>query len=394
LVRWVWSGAVGIDRFTVTGLLREPSPDLRLVVTDPGGVEVARSGSVVVDDVDVPVRFTVEDLDPATEYRYVLESEGVPDEVRSGTVTTFPEGPAALTLAFGACARTNSDGAVFDAIRGVDPDLYVIMGDLHYRNIDQNDPSLFAAAYNQVHDSPGQSRLYRDVPIAYVWDDHDFGPNDSDSRSTSRPAAWASYRDHVPHYELTTGSEGSINQAFTVGRVRVLMLDTRSHRLAEEGVMLGEEQLEWLFAELLAARDTHALTLVVSPNAWIGTAEAGADHWGGFADERERIGEFLATNAIVNLVLISGDSHMVAIDDGTNSGYGGHRGFPVLQAAALDRPGSVKGGPYSHGTFPGGGQFGVVEVTDEGGDRIEVELIGLDWEGTVLTSLTTSFVVP
>ena len=155
--------------------------------------------------------------------------------------------------------------------------------------------------------------------------------------------------------------------------------------------MLGEKQLGWLFDELLAARDTHALTILVSPNAWIGSAEEGADHWGGFADERDRIGAFLVDNAITNLVLVGGDAHMVAIDDGTNSGYGGHDGFPVLQAAALDRPGSEKGGPYSHGTFPGGGQFGVIEVIDNGGDRIEVELIGLDWKGTVLTNLTTTF---
>ena len=391
LVRWAWSGAVETDRFTITGLLRDPSPDLHLVVTNPEGVEVARSESVVIDDVNVPVRFTVEGLEPATEYRYVLESRGVPDDLRAGTVTTFPDGPASLTLAFGSCARTNSDGAVFDAIRDVDPDLYVIMGDLHYRNIEQNDPALFAAAYSQVHDSPGQSLLYRDIPIAYVWDDHDFGANDSDSRAVSRPAAWTSYRDHVPHYDLVTGSEGSIQQAFTVGRVRVLMIDTRSHRLEEAGTMLGEEQLGWLFDELLAARDTHALTILVSPNAWIGSAEEGADHWGAFADERDRIGGFLAANAITNLVLVGGDAHMVAIDDGTNSGYGGHDGFPVLQAAALDRPGSEKGGPYSHGTFPGGGQFGVIEVTDDGGDRIGVELIGLDWKGTVLTNLTTTF---
>ena len=63
-------------------------------------------------------------------------------------------------------------------------------------------------------------------------------------------------------------------------------------------------------------------------------------------------------------------------------------------SSRIDRPGSVKGGPHSHGQFPGGGQFGVVEVTDDGGDTIEVELIGLDWEGTTLTSFTTDFEVP
>lgn len=63
--------------------------------------------------------------------------------------------------------------------------------------------------------------------------------------------------------------------------------------------------------------------------------------------------------------MVSGDAHMAALDDGSHSGYSGsgHPGFPVLQAGALDRPGSIKGGPYSHGTFPGGGQFGTITIT-------------------------------
>ena len=395
-VEWVWVGAVDTDGFTVTARMSEPSTSLRLIVTDQSGREVARTEPATIpgDQLDTPVRVTVDDLEPATEYRYRFESEGIADEVRAGTVTTFPDGAASLRIAFGACARTGTNGVVFDAILGVDPDLYVITGDIHYRDIGKNDEDRFASAYDGVHESPARSALYRSVPIAYVWDDHDYGRNDSDSKSASRPAAWATYRTHVPHYDLPVGSDGSIQQAFTIGRVRVVMLDTRSHRLESDGTLLGSEQLEWLKAELLAARDTHALTVLVTPTAWIGAPEAGADHWGAFASERAGIGSFLADNAIDNVVLVGGDAHMVAIDDGSNSGYGGHDGFPVLQAAALDRRGSVKGGPYSHGTFPGGGQFGIVEVTDDGGDQIDVELIGLDWEGELLTSLETSFAVP
>lgn len=87
--------------------------------------------------------------------------------------------------------------------------------------------------------------------------------------------------------------------------------------------------------------------------------------------------------------MLAGDAHMVALDDGTNSGYGpSGKGFPVLHASALDRPGSVKGGPYSDGTFPGAGQFGLLRVTDTGGKSITVELSGQDWTGRVLVSRT------
>ena len=395
LVEWVWAGAVDTDGFTVVARLGEPSPALELVVADADGREVARTEprAVTADQIDRAVRLSVDDLDPATEYRYRFESEGLADDVRAGTVSTFPEGPASLTIAFSGCARNDSNGVVYDTILAADPDLYVITGDLHYRNIGANDERRFAAAFDEVHGSPAQSALYRAVPIAYVWDDHDYGLNDSDSTSASRPAAWASYRDHVPHYELPAGTGGSIQQAFTIGRVRIVMLDTRSHRLESDGTLLGPEQLDWLEAELVGARDSHALIVLVTPTAWIGAAEAGADHWGAFAAERAHIGAFVAEHDIDNVVLVGGDAHMVAIDDGSNSGYGGHEGFPVLQAAALDRPGSVKGGPYSHGTFPGGGQFGIVEVTDDGGDRVGVELIGLNWRGEVLTSFETTVAV-
>jgi hypothetical protein len=91
--------------------------------------------------------------------------------------------------------------------------------------------------------------------------------------------------------------------------------------------------------------------------------------------------------------MVAGDAHMVAIDDGSHSGYaaGGGGGFPVVHAAALDRPGSLKGGPYSEGAFPGGGQFGLLTVHDDGGDEVAVTLRGLTWEGVELASLTLTY---
>ncbi len=65
-------------------------------------------------------------------------------------------------------------------------------------------------------------------------------------------------------------------------------------------------------------------------------------------------------------------------------------GFPVLHAAALDRPGNVKGGPYSNGEFPGGGQYGMVDIVDDG-DGILVTLSGHTWDGDELVAQTFSF---
>jgi hypothetical protein len=202
------------------------------------------------------------------------------------------------------------------------------------------------------------------------------------------------YRQAVPHHGVDGDPQTSIAQAFSVGRVRFILTDTRSQRTAE--TMLGEEQLAWLLDELLVASETHALVVWGNPTPWISSAGPGADDWSAFPQERQAIADTIAAAGMTNLVMVSGDAHMVAIDDGANSGYAadGSPGFPVLHAAALDRRGSEKGGPYSHGTFAGGGQYGLLEIEDDGGQVVTVTLSGHDWQGQELVSHELQIEVP
>ena len=223
------------------------------------------------------------------------------------------------------------------------------------------------------------------MPVAYVWDDHDWGG--ADFTVPGRNAAMETFRRYVPHYPLGS-TTSSVYQAFSIGRVRFVMTDSRSSRVptGEEPTMLGPEQKQWLLDELLAASATHALTVWVNPVPWISSEEP-VDDWNGFPDERAEIAEFIAANDLASgMCMVSGDAHMVALDDGTNSDYStsGGAGFPVLHAAALDRPGSRKGGPYSHGAFPGGGQFGHLAVQDDG-ERLRLVLSGHNWRNEELT---------
>jgi hypothetical protein len=88
-------------------------------------------------------------------------------------------------------------------------------------------------------------------------------------------------------------------------------------------------------------------------------------------------------------VIVGGDAHMVALDDGSHADYSGtgRARLPVVHGAALDRHSEVKGGPYSEGVHGGGGQFGTMAVEDDG-TRIRVTLEGRDWRGDVLVAGT------
>ena len=152
-------------------------------------------------------------------------------------------------MAVASCARTGSSGAVYDAIRALSPDLFLVTGDLHYGNIDRNSVGLFRNVLGRSLRAPAQAALYRSTPVAYMWDDHDYGANDADASSPSRSAARPAYREDVPSYPLAAGDgDEAIYQAFTIGRVRFVLTDTRSERT--EDTMLGERQLSWLEQEI------------------------------------------------------------------------------------------------------------------------------------------------
>ncbi len=389
VVDWILVGGVSTDRATVTARL-ESTPDgpVSLLVSTEAGLGDPRSVRASADPHGV-VRFEVDGLDPARRYHVGIET-GARTPIEEATFTTFDDGPMSFTIAAGSCARVGSNGAVYDAIAALDPALFVAAGDFHYANIERNDVSAFREVFDYTLSRPGQSVLYRRTPIAYVWDDHDYGGNNADATSAARPAAMSTYRQYMPHYGLA-GPDAPIYQAFTMGRVRVILTDVRSARSPAGQVddadktMLGDEQQRWFEEQLLAADGAYPLIIWVNPVPWVGEAALGLDDWRGYSTERAEIADFIADNDIDGLLMVSGDAHMVAIDDGTNTDYSasGEGGFPLLHAGALDRPGHVKGGPYSHGAIGGGGQFGVVDVTDDG-TTVTVRLEGRTWNGVEL----------
>jgi hypothetical protein len=154
---------------------------------------------------------------------------------------------------------------------------------------------------------------------------------------------------------------------------------------------MGASQKAWFKQELINARDNgFPLIVWVCTVPWIAAPRVGEDNWGGYATERTEIANFIRDNRIQNVVLMSGDMHGLAYDDGTNSDYatGGGARLTVLHAAALTSDGSAKGGPYTAGPLPGSQQYGILEVYDNGGSSVACRFLGTKvGEGRKLTHI-------
>jgi hypothetical protein len=404
--KWAWVGAV-TDTSAVL-VAEAVSPDLiptaRLTVTTPDGTSrdfrpdplaTAPGSPAHLTPSAARLRFTLDRLTPATEYTYRLAFTGQAPtplpQVGSFRTFTQPGRPTGFTFALGSCMQTDTTSPVFTTIAKYKPLFMLFTGDLHYEDIGENRVAVFESALARQLSSPPVAKLLETTPVVYVWDDHDFGPNDSDSASPSREASAIAYRSSVPHYPLQDGT--AIYQAFTLGRVRFVLADLRSERIRPTtrpqrgtdetpgavGTMVSDRQLQWLKTELLESSRTHAVVFFVSTVPWIDSGTS-RDSWNGYRTQRRQLSEFLRDNRVTNLAILSGDAHMLALDDGTNSSFTSPPSPPgpvVFHAAALDQTPSNKGGPYSHGSFPERHQFGLVNIQDNG-QQILITFLGLN----------------
>ncbi|HMC28976.1 MAG TPA: prolyl oligopeptidase family serine peptidase [Verrucomicrobiae bacterium] len=414
LDRGPWSGAITPRGALIKAKLAEAGLQARLLLSTDAAFQSPIYTSPVRTETNHNnvVQFSLTALKLNTQYHYALEINGRVDKHKQGEFRTFPEAPASFSFAYASCAKTASTSDVFDTIRENHPLFFMNIGDFHYLNITSNSPGKFRAAYDLVLSSPQQAELYRHIPFVYIWDDHDFGGNNSNRKASSHEAARLTYEEYVPHYPLASGDgDVPIYQTFTLGRAKFILTDLRSERDeakkkdSPQKTMMGAKQKAWFKQELLSAKDHYPLIFWVSSVPWlgqphtnyyrgIGTNQFGffhhtnltytptrrrqrtptdEDHWSVYSYERTEIADFIKSNHITGLAILHGDSHMLAADDGSHSDFatGGGAPIPVMCAAPLDQEPSIKGGPYSQGIYKvrkGEGCFGLVTVTDEGNE--------------------------
>ena len=120
---------------------------------------------------------------PSSEYTGEVVLNG--GKVVAGEVsfrTPAEEGTAySFQLAFGSCSDNDSSSLIYQHIANHRPLFLLHMGDMHYGNIGYADSeAAYASMFGRALRKPPQQAMYSTTPVAYMWDDHDYGPNNSD----------------------------------------------------------------------------------------------------------------------------------------------------------------------------------------------------------------------
>lgn len=328
-------GEVGETDAFVWAQARDTSP-LTLAVHRPDGSSLAVSATPAWDEW-LCVVFHVEGLRPGERCEYTIAGpEGT--TARRPLAAAPPRSARRLRVAFGSCFGddANPDLTIFDAIRAERPDVFLMIGDnCYYDEPDWQTQHTMMMAQLRARNSAPLRKLLDEVPVLAIWDDHDFGPNDSDSSFPNRAASapvfervWAQRRYGTPR---TPGIFSSVR----MGPVEMFLTDDRSYRVERDHI-LGEGQLAWLLDAL--QRSDAPVKLVVSGSQVFPEAAArrGWECWRRDAPrELERLLAFIEQRDVRGVVFLSGDVHLgYLIREPSRLLPGGRRGPDLWELTA------------------------------------------------------------
>ncbi|MEM6799787.1 MAG: alkaline phosphatase D family protein [Bacteroidota bacterium] len=268
---------------------------------------------------------------PGTTYSYKLYINGKEVERPYDMIFQTPplwqwrSDPPEMTLAMGSCAYINDEAydrpgkpyggeyQIFESIHKKNPDIMLWLGDNTYlREADWNTATGIIHRYTHTRQVEEMQALLASTANYAVWDDHDYGPNDSDytywgKRMTTKAFQlfWAN-----PSYGLP--GEGGVTSTFEWGDAQFFMLDDRYFRDPNEKKtgsrsILGETQLDWFLDALISSKAKFKFVMI---GGQVVNDAAVYENYAKVApDERARILNTIIEEEIRNVIFLTGDRH-------------------------------------------------------------------------------------
>jgi len=212
-------------------------------------------------------------------------------------------------IAFGSCHGHlfQSNYLIFESIANYHPDIYIWLGDAVYADLESWPNPMsekylpgWEGQYKTLKSNYYYKRLQNSTRITGIWDDHDFGENDS---SGDFPLKEVSQKMFMEFIGDSVEHPGIYRTVYIDDRVRVLLLDVRYFRVRGKDV-LGDAQWEWLRKELELDYEITLIASGLQINAEDRFA-AYTEHW----DDNSRVRLLKMIESKKGVILLTGDIH-------------------------------------------------------------------------------------
>jgi alkaline phosphatase D len=309
-----------------------------------GTPETAKKTEVVEtnEKSDLIARFTISNLEFGTRYDYEVYLNNQPLKFQYETsfqtqaMWRFRTDPPNFRIAIGSCAYINdtpfdrpgnpygSGYEVFKTLAAQKPDAMLWLGDnTYYREADWLTETGMRYRYAHTRAMPEMQQLLASTHNYAIWDDHDYGPNDSDRSFRGRETSLKVFKDYWANQAYGTMETSGVFFRFEWGDVEFFMLDDRFHRspnfwpTGPDKVMFGEAQMRWLMESLVNSR---APFKVIAGGNQLMNPMTLFEGFGRFPEEQRRLINFIRDAKIEGVLFLSGDRHHTELIKRTEQG--------------------------------------------------------------------------
>lgn len=273
-----------------------------------------------------------DEVEPGLTYTYKIFINGkeairpYPQRFKTPPLWQWRTDPPEMKIALGSCNFVNEDSVdrpgrpyganheIFEVMAKEEADIMVWLGDNTYlREVDFDSKTGFIRRYTHTRSLPELQAFLASTSHIATWDDHDYGPNNSDRSYVHRSMALDVFKMFWANPSYGIYDEPSVITAYKWGDCEFLMLDNRSFRtpnrrdVGGNATFLGEQQREWLVDALAAS--TAKWKFVCIGGQVINNTERFEHHANLAPEEREYILDAISMEGIKNVVFLTGDVH-------------------------------------------------------------------------------------
>lgn len=288
-----------------------------------------------------PVHINLQNLDMDQEYSYSIYLDG--NEINTGLNQQFKTRllwnwrmPAPdISFLFGSCVYINDsiydrpgtpygkDVKILKSMRGHTTNFIIWGGDnIYLREADWFTETGIYYRYQNFKSNPDIRAILARQPNYAIWDDHDYGPNNSNKSYTYKELTLQAFKDHWGNNSFGEWDNPGSYSKFNWSDAEFFLMDNRFHRSHEwmrdtvDGKLnrdkdyFGDKQMEWLKNSLLSSRAT--FKIIVNGNQMM-NINSQSESFAKYHQEFYDLIGFIKEYRVRGVVFMSGDRHFTEI---------------------------------------------------------------------------------
>ena len=194
---------------------------------------------------------------------------------------------------------------IFEAMEAVEKDFMIWMGDnVYYMSGAWKNKDRMHRINHKMRLKPGLHKFLTSCPQYAIWDDHDYGPNNSDAANIYKYNSLDIFKSYWPNPSYGLDTVPGIFTCFSQQDADFFLLDSRFH--ASDSSMLGKAQFEWLIKKLKTS--TANFKFIVSGTQILINNPFGED-LGDFGNAKQKLLAAIKQQKISGVLFLSGDRH-------------------------------------------------------------------------------------